>query len=146
MMRFIRYALATLCCAASVGFLGLWIWTAICNTRQTSVAFQAAGWTSNFVVDNGTATFYVGKGLVNGRWEFDSRDLGSNRSPLSLANHRRGYFVAFANGVHFPLWYAALIFALAGVASLRLGRRFTIRSAMIATTVVAGLLGMAVIL
>jgi hypothetical protein len=45
--------------------------------------------------------------------------------------------------VYFPLWYPALIFALAGVAALRLGPRFTLRSAIIATTVVAGLLGMA---
>ncbi len=44
-----------------------------------------------------------------------------------------------------PLWYPALIFALAGVASLRL-RRFTLRSALIAKTVLAGLLGMAVAL
>ena len=43
-----------------------------------------------------------------------------------------------------PLLFPALIFALAGVAALRLGRRFTLRSAIIATTVVAGLLGMAV--
>jgi hypothetical protein len=46
--------------------------------------------------------------------------------------------------VSFPLWYPALIFALAGVASIRIGRRFTLRSAIIATTVVAGLLGMVV--
>ena len=50
------------------------------------------------------------------------------------------------NSAFFPLWYPALIFALAGVATLNLGRRFTLRSAVIATTVVAGLLGMAVIL
>ena len=46
--------------------------------------------------------------------------------------------------VFFPLWYPALTFALAGVAALRLGRRFTLRSAIIATTVVAAILGMAV--
>jgi hypothetical protein len=50
------------------------------------------------------------------------------------------------HSLYFPLWYPALIFALAGAASLKLGHRFTIRSAIIATTVVAGLLGMAVIL
>jgi hypothetical protein len=50
------------------------------------------------------------------------------------------------HSLHFPLWYPALIFALAGVATLRLGRCFTIRSAIIATTVVAGLLGMAVVM
>jgi hypothetical protein len=48
--------------------------------------------------------------------------------------------------IWFPIWYASLIFVLAAVASLRLGRRFTLRSAIIATTVLAGLLGMAVIL
>jgi len=48
--------------------------------------------------------------------------------------------------VYFPFWYPALLFALAGIGLLRLGRRFTLRSAMIATTVVAGLLGMAVAL
>ncbi|WP_145432026.1 hypothetical protein [Lacipirellula limnantheis] len=52
----------------------------------------------------------------------------------------------FKNNIYFPLWYPALIFALAGVAAVRLGRQFTIRSAIIATTIVAGLLGMAVIL
>ncbi|QDT74532.1 hypothetical protein [Lacipirellula limnantheis] len=35
---------------------------------------------------------------------------------------------------------------ISGVAALRLGRRFTTRSALIATAVVAGLLGMAVAL
>lgn len=48
--------------------------------------------------------------------------------------------------IGFPLWYASLVLALAGVASLRLGRRFTLRSTLIATAVVAGLLGMAVAL
>jgi hypothetical protein len=57
-----------------------------------------------------------------------------------------GSFGRVGDRIYFPLWYPALIFALAGVGSLRLGRRFTIRSAIIATTVVAGLLGMAVTL
>jgi hypothetical protein len=48
--------------------------------------------------------------------------------------------------IFFPLWYPSLIFTLAGVASLRLDCRFTLCSAIIATTVVAGLLGMAVAL
>jgi hypothetical protein len=59
---------------------------------------------------------------------------------------RRDRFVFSQDAIVCPLWYPALIFALAGVASLTLGRRFTLRSAIIATTVVAGLLGMAVAL
>jgi hypothetical protein len=50
----------------------------------------------------------------------------------------------YLRGFVFPHWYPALIFAIAGVAALRLGRRFTLRSAIIATTVLAGLLGLAV--
>ena len=43
-------------------------------------------------------------------------------------------------------WYPAIVFALAAVGVLRLGKPFTIRSALIATTVVAVLLGMVVAL
>jgi hypothetical protein len=46
----------------------------------------------------------------------------------------------------FPLWYPALSFALFGVAALKLGCRFTLRWAIIATMVVAGVLGMTLIL
>jgi hypothetical protein len=48
--------------------------------------------------------------------------------------------------VFFPLWYLALIFALAGVGVLKFRRQFSIRSALVAVSVVAVLLGMAVIL
>ena len=51
-----------------------------------------------------------------------------------------------AKMVYFPLWYPALIFALAGVGVLRFRRQFSIRSALIATTVVAALIAVAVIL
>jgi hypothetical protein len=44
-------------------------------------------------------------------------------------------------GIRFPLWYPALIFTLAGVGVLRLRRQFSIRSAIIAVSVVAVLLG-----
>lgn len=82
------------------------------------------------------ASFYVGGAFAK---------LAGNNIDASEFE-KRGRFGYMGNAIYFPLWYAALIFALAGVASLRLGRRFTIRSALIATTVVAGLLGMAVIL
>ncbi|BBO36035.1 hypothetical protein [Lacipirellula parvula] len=41
---------------------------------------------------------------------------------------------------------AHLRFAFAGVAAVQLGHRFTLRSAIIVTTIAAGLLGMAVTL
>ncbi len=54
-----------------------------------------------------------------------------------------GRFIGYNYGVVFPLWYPTLVFGLAGVAAVRFGRRFTLRSAIIATTIVAGLLAMA---
>ncbi|MBL9161958.1 MAG: hypothetical protein JNL18_04365 [Planctomycetaceae bacterium] len=81
-------------------------------------------------------------------WFVDSFRLGEvGRS--SLQQHivgQQGQFGSHANGIYFPLWYPALIFALAAISALRLGRRSTLRSAIIALTIVAGLLGMAVIL
>lgn len=60
---------------------------------------------------------------------------------------RQGHFGRLSNvGNYCPLWYPALIFALAGVAVLRFRRQFSIRSAMIGLAVVAMLLGMVVAL
>ncbi|WP_232536147.1 hypothetical protein [Lacipirellula parvula] len=64
-------------------------------------------------------------------------------SPLRSANTHR--FGASDNEIYFPLWYPALVFALAGVGILRIGR-FTIRSALVGMTIVAVLLGMVVVL
>jgi hypothetical protein len=59
---------------------------------------------------------------------------------------KMGQFGVMSPFCYFPLWYPTLALALAGFGAMRLGRRFTLRSAIIATTVVAGLLGMAVAL
>ncbi|WP_145434493.1 hypothetical protein [Lacipirellula limnantheis] len=49
-------------------------------------------------------------------------------------------------GVYFPLWYPALVFALAGAGVIRFRRQFSIRSALIAFAVVAALLAAPVML
>ncbi|WP_428306903.1 hypothetical protein [Lacipirellula sp.] len=63
-----------------------------------------------------------------------------------IRHSRSGLFGKYGYVTYFPLWYPALVSALAGIGVLRLGRRFTLRSALIATTVAAGLLGIAVAL
>lgn len=57
-----------------------------------------------------------------------------------------GCFTASDGYVYFPLWYPALILALAGVAALRFRRQFSIRWALITVSVVAALLGIVVAL
>jgi hypothetical protein len=53
-----------------------------------------------------------------------------------------GQFGRNSDSIYFPLWYPTLVFALAAVAAIRVGRRFTLRSTLIATAIVAALLGM----
>jgi hypothetical protein len=54
-----------------------------------------------------------------------------------------GQFGRNSDSIYFPLWYPALVFALAGVGVIRFRRQFSIRSALVEVTVVAALLGMA---
>jgi hypothetical protein len=143
MVKFIRYALATFCFAASVGCLGLWIWSLSQHNRILGASWYSDVRTIHASVDYGEIAVSLAPRNpfpFHSRLHFRSatvRDLGH-------VEYRTGRFGMRRSGCFFPLWYPALIFALAGVGALRLGRRFTLRSAIIATTVVAGLLGMAV--
>ena len=149
MAKFIRYALASFCFAASVGCLGLW-WRMSSQPRVIALM--------RYDVQSDAAQLEIHRGLVTlawftnavpwptaGNWHI-SADAWDDDFLLQYNEPRkqRGIFGIGKEYVYFPLWYPALVFALAGVAALRLDRSFTLRSAIIATTVVAGLLGMAV--
>jgi hypothetical protein len=147
MLRPLRYALATFCFAASVGCLALWGWSFdqhITLQRQTDAKHFIIEARGGYLI--ATAWSFpapvAGKSVLTGSiWTIEKRTQQDRFLELIIADS--GSFGLFRSSPHFPLWYPALVFALAGVAALRLGRRFTIRSAIIATTVVAGLLGMA---
>jgi hypothetical protein len=146
MLTYLRYALAIACFAASVGCLALW-WrsnayrvlfiTPNFGSPDSYVAIETwVGFTTMVVVDEVEPTWMYGENKLK---------------PAQIQDARKtmGHFGQFwKNDIacRFHLWYPALIFALAGVAALSLGRCFTLRSAMIATAVVAGLLGVAVTL
>jgi hypothetical protein len=142
MAKFIRYALATFCFAASIGCLALW-WR---SDKLLAVTYLGINHEFEIVTDFGYVTVYLNHGSSTRQFsdwkltELDAWEIPWFADELEV----HGRFGGDGSAVYFPLWYPALIFALAGVAALRLGRRFTIRSAIIATTVVAGLLGMAV--
>ncbi|MBA4107739.1 MAG: hypothetical protein C0485_18555 [Pirellula sp.] len=76
--------------------------------------------------------------------------LTGERERINAFIETNGYFSSarYGNGlgIYFPLWYPALVFALAGVGVLSFRRRFSIRSALICLTVVAALLGIVVAL
>ncbi len=145
MISCLRYALATLCFAASVGCLGLW-WRSLSFNDYVFIRLSSFPRDIEMATDGGSGFLAFppprqisGYLLSTVGWEHVTSaipiELQTATPPAMFEQTTTGYF--------FPLWYPALIFALGGVAALRLGRRFTLRSAIIATTVVAGLLGMA---
>ena len=136
--------LVTFCFAASVGCLALWPishWKVFyLYVRQPSVA--------NSLETESGYLFACRFKVKNAQWRVNLQTKPlppESRQLISDLISEEGHFASIGIGVMFPLWYPALICALAG-AALRLGRRFTLRSAIIAMTLVAGLLGMAVVL
>ena len=139
MLTYLRCALVTFCFAASVGCLALW-WTGL----KSQMGYYATTW--NVVID-------VNRGFV--WWDMRSSPPTTETSwafiptmsepSISPPANGESLFGHDGYGYHLPLWYASLIFALAGVGILR-AASFTIRSALIATTIVSLLLGMIAIL
>ena len=151
MAKYIRYALATICFAASVGCLALW-WRSYELSDRFGVTLpgiqtrEFAAWTYDGDVILGSQEVLSPFLPVGPRW---TRPMfpGFVSTMFDEDMARQGQFGSISSlGPYFPLWYPALIFALAGVAALRFRRQFSIRSALIAVSVVVALLGMAVAL
>jgi hypothetical protein len=137
MAKFIRYLLATVCFAASVGCLALWGWSHF-STRPATVAEYA------LAKDELSLTAFAGTGVII--VVSPTATLRESFVEWMVRDSNFGMFGQFGRSVYFPLWYPALVFALAGVAALRFRRQFSIRSALITVSVVAALLGMVVAL
>jgi hypothetical protein len=96
----------------------------------------------------GTGVVGVRQRIVNPRIVSSGLQSDALRAAIiewQIRKSRSGLFGQSGRAVYFSLWYPALIFAIAAVATLRIGR-FTLRSAIIATTVACVLLGLAVAL
>jgi hypothetical protein len=148
MLTYLRYALATFCFAASVGCLALW-WRSYSYSEFFSGPSVIQGEMLYLHALRGTGTLGTQVTARAPQWKYGSRPRAEVESADSTDGDENGrrFGAVWRDSIwaiNFPVLYPALVFALAGVAALRLGRRFTLRSALIATTVVAGLLGMAV--
>lgn len=149
-LKYLRYALATVCFAASVGCLALW-WRSF--DLRDIVLGSNAGQPRTFIimVESGNVALLTRETprpqasatptQLTWRW------LSTPLKEVQIVPHLQlGSFDLSRTGVVFPLWYASLVFALAGIAVLRFHRQFSIHSLLISVSVVALLLGMAVAL
>jgi len=149
MLTYFRYALATLLFAASVGCLALW-WRSYTHLDSIKIGRPYQFGLVSVISHGGEIEIAQGM-RIRYAWPSDyTADLlwfefvsGTYEVRHPQVPDRPLRFL-WDGIIILPIWYASLIFALAGVAAIKLGRRFTLRSAIIATTVVAGLLGMAV--
>ena len=146
MLKYIRYSFAALCLAASVACLALWGWSKWNEPQIEGLFYFRSANSLSAELSNGRARFAIGV-RSNGRsgWYRMSTVMTELRLQSERKWNRR-MFSLRGRTVKFPLWYPALIFALAGVGVLRFRRQFSIRTALICVSVVAVLLGMVVAL
>ncbi|MBA4107884.1 MAG: hypothetical protein C0485_19300 [Pirellula sp.] len=146
MLTYLRYALATVCFAASVGCLALWGWSytyfyqAILGIpfRVERVCLTASYGNFDVIAEEPGSYFPFKE-----RWLLKTKHNDTIDKFCDMGMSRRAGFDWGRVGGYGPLWYPTLVFAFTGVGVLKLNR-FTLRSIITATTVVAGLLGVAV--
>lgn len=136
-----RYSMVAYCLAGTLATIFFW-WRSYTTSDHLGgpAPFVSGRW----------LYFDVGRGVVQaevvpyggvGSWNYSHRRVYGN-SPLPPY---LGSFVIGWRVIKLPIWLAAPTFLLAGLGIIFCRRRFSIRSAMIVTTAVAGLLGLCVV-
>lgn len=155
MLNATRYALAAICLTASVGCVAFWGTSVAYPTQVSRLSYYSSagyvtGGTSHVGVHSGGAFVTIANSgalwVDRKGWRYQSRTMTSDTAGAESPSAELEVFRAEEGTYYFPLWYPALVFALAAVAAMRLGRRFTLRSALVGTSVVAALLGIVVAL
>lgn len=147
MTKYIRYGLTTFSFAANVGCLALWGWT----LKNENKVFALRCYSIHAESINGVTLMGIATEMPtnNPRARFDCKVTEIWGKPLRYFDvllRRQGRFGMTPATINFALWYPALILALAGVASLRIGRRFTLRFSLVATAVIAALVTLPIVL
>lgn len=151
MLTDIRYALTTICFAASVGCLALWWRSVEIEDAVFGTSFRQG---EKLIFESKNGSVQIASMVpVPVRPQSTKQEWRTFSHPIQEVDDREASpqvapkrFQLYSHGLSFPLWYTSLIFALAGVGVLRFRRQFSIRSALVSLTVVAALLGMAVTL
>ena len=123
MLTYLRYALATFCFAASVVFLAWWSRSGSYQDMVVGPAYILPA-TGLFIESSGrivTVSLLLqgGDRLYPSEWHRLSNEIDADHlEGIQHVTRRLGRFEFSRGNLFFPLWYPALIFALAGVAAL----------------------------
>jgi len=149
MLKYLRYALPTVCFAANVGCLASWGWTVAFRGEEFRAIYYSPTLTPFAAVACGQIHTGLGRGKtpppgisagLSLRWH----EMGAGpKAFYQTVVQKSGHFSTYYKSVLFPAWFLAVVFATAAIAFVKV-TRFSLRTAIIATTVVAGMLGMAV--
>lgn len=146
MAKFIRYALAGCFFAASAGCLAIWGSSLGDNSILASVRITADKTLCVELQRGILAAMALPHSPLTPIASSEARRGETYFSYLPRLVERHGAFGSVGPISFLPLWYPALVFAFAGVGVLRFRWRFSMRSALIAVSVIAALLGMVVAL
>ena len=154
-MKYLRYSLATFCFAASVGCLLLWCWTLHYSADCIGLGYiwKVSAPYQNISVSveamQGDARLDIIKdAFMQTGWQAYGREYTSRHVEDSdyLSQGRRFWVhrVDWRARCGAPLWFISSAFLAVSIAALRFDSRFSLRSALIAITVVTVLLGIVV--
>lgn len=148
MLKFTRLAAFVVLALLSVAFVAVWL--------RSFYRLDASMGPCYLVSERSLAVYsYAGKidvGILDDSmtvprppWRFESGEVPKDFE--RAAQNQKWYFRAADRtewGLSFPTWFPATITGLFAITVLRFNRRFSVRSAMFATTAIAVLLGMIV--
>ncbi len=143
MTKYLRYALATFCFAASVGCLALW-WASFSVDDRFIIPqyfsperLLLVECCKGFVVITSANQESPPVLTIQSIPHYSNMRFAALESRVA----KDGQFCVVGRTVYFPLWYPALVVASIGVGVLRISKRFTIRSTILTTSVAALWLG-----
>lgn len=144
MLTYVRYSLAAMFFAASIGCISAWVASLARPGVLDDAGLHLKYFSAYAELYDGIVVVWVEPPKTKrAGWELLSYKLiptGHERY-LEIQAEQGKFGSVNGRDIFFPLWYAAFILSLVGIVTLRLGSRFTLRSAIVATTVLAVLMG-----
>jgi 4-amino-4-deoxy-L-arabinose transferase-like glycosyltransferase len=144
MRKYLKIAVTALSLAACLALVGLWARSYWINDFATGpfrtsyqVGFSSIAGRLSAVIDDDSINPYVEEWVI---WTYPPTAV--KRTPHWYV--KLAFGSDFGSGVTVPHWFPALIFATIAAAPWLHWRRFTVRRLLIATAIVAAILGLAV--